>query len=139
VSQACKIHGISRLRSYGIRKADKEDSTRLTIFTLTDNIVLTSVITEMKALIDRAGFVGLANGRMFKNKIGASLCCFRRAGGIHTIDAMNHFYQGNDFIIAGWVHCVVRDKGDVEKDAEGIQSARTLGQRIAWLAKKLYG
>ncbi len=34
------------------------------------------VTAEMKALIDRAGFVGLANGKMYKNKVGASLVLF---------------------------------------------------------------
>jgi hypothetical protein len=34
---------------------------------------------------------------------------------------------------------VARDKGDVEKDEEGIQMAKTLGQKIAWMMKRLYG
>ena len=93
------------------------------------------VTAEMKALIDRAGFVGLANGRMYKNKIGAALCCFRRSGGMHSIETMNHFFFSNELIIAGRAICVARDKGDVEKDAEGIQSAQALGQKIAWLVK----
>jgi multimeric flavodoxin WrbA len=91
----------------------------------------------MKALIDRAGFVGLANGRMYKNKIGASLACFRRSGGMHTIETMNHFFFGNELIIAGRSLSVARDKGEVEKDAEGVQNAQALGKKIAWLVKKL--
>jgi multimeric flavodoxin WrbA len=97
------------------------------------------VTAEMKALIDRAGFVGLANGRMYKNKVGASLSCFRRSGGMHTIETMNHFFFGNELIIAGRAMSLARDKGDVEKDEEGVQSAQTLGKRIAWTMKKLYG
>ncbi len=96
------------------------------------------VTAEMKALIDRAGFVGLANGRMYKNKVGASLACFRRTGGMHTIETMNHFFFGNELIIAGRAMSVARDKGEVEKDDEGVQAAHTLGQKIAWLLKKLY-
>ena len=96
------------------------------------------VTAEMKALIDRAGFVGLANGKIYKNKVGASLSCFRRSGGMHTIETMNHFFFGNELIIAGRALSVARDKGEVEKDAEGIQSAQTLGQRMAWMIKELY-
>ena len=96
------------------------------------------VTSEMKALIDRAGFVGLANGRMYKNKVGASLSCFRRTGGMHTIETMNHFFFANELIIAGRALSVARDKGEVEKDTEGIQTTQSLGQRIAWLMKKLY-
>jgi hypothetical protein len=33
---------------------------------------------------------------------------------------------------------VARDKGEVEKDEEGVQTAQSLGQKIAWMAKKLY-
>ncbi len=93
----------------------------------------------MKALIDRAGFVGLANGRMYQNKIGATVSCFRRTGGVHTIETMNHLFFSNEMIIAGRAVSVARDKGDVEKDKEGIQMATSLGKRIAWLVKKLNG
>jgi multimeric flavodoxin WrbA len=97
------------------------------------------VTAEMKALIDRAGFVGLANGRMYKNKVGASLSCFRRSGGMHTIETMNHFFFSNELIIAGRAMGVAREKGEVEKDEEGVQVAKSLGQKIAWMVKKLYG
>jgi hypothetical protein len=52
---------------------------------------------------------------------------------------MNHFFLSNELIIAGRAMSVARDKGEVEKDQEGIQAAQTLGQRTAWLLKKLYG
>jgi len=97
------------------------------------------VTAEMKALIDRVGFVGLANGKMYRNKVGALLSCFRRTGGVHTIETMNHLFFSNEFLIVGRALCVARDEGDVEKDEEGIQAARTLGQRTAWILKKLYG
>jgi multimeric flavodoxin WrbA len=97
------------------------------------------VTSEMKVLIDRAGFVGLANGRMYKNKIGASVSCYRRTGGMHTVETMNHFFFSNELIIAGRAMSVARDKGEVEKDEEGVQMAKTLGQKVAWLVKKLYG
>lgn len=96
-----------------------------------------AVTAEMKALIDRAGFVGLANGKIFKNKVGAAISCFRRTGGLHTVETMNHFFLSNELVVAGRALSVARDRGDVEKDDEGIQAARTLGKRIAWLVKKL--
>jgi multimeric flavodoxin WrbA len=129
------------------RCAVKKDATNDYIEKMTQvqGIVLGSpsyfqdVTAEMKALIDRAGFVGLANGKMYKNKVGASISCFRRTGGMHTIETMNHFFFSNELIIAGRALSVARDKGEVEKDEEGVQSAQTLGQKIAWLVKKLYG
>jgi hypothetical protein len=56
---------------------------------------------------------------------------------MHVIETMNHFFFGNELIIAGRAICVAREKGDVEKDQEGVLAAQTLGQRIAWILKKL--
>ena len=128
------------------RCAIKNDSANECIekMTTAQGIVLGSpsyfqdVTAEMKALIDRAGFVGLANGKLYKNKVGASLSCFRRSGGMHTVETMNHFFFSNEIIIAGRARSVARDKGEVEKDEEGVQMAQTLGQKIAWMMKKLY-
>jgi hypothetical protein len=46
----------------------------------------------------------------------------------------------NELIIAGRALNVSGDKGEVEKDEEGVRSAQTLGKKISWLIiKKLYG
>lgn len=42
-------------------------------------------------------------------------------------------------IVPGYAFAVGRDKGVVAKDQEGMLLAKTLGQRMAWLLKKLYG
>jgi multimeric flavodoxin WrbA len=97
-----------------------------------------NVTAEMKALIDRAGLVGLANERMYKNKVGASVSCFRRSGGMHVIESMNHFFLCNELIIAGHAISVARKKGEVANDEEGVEMAQILGQRMAWMLKKLY-
>ena len=91
---------------------------------LASPVYFIDVTPEMKALIDRAGFVGLANGRMYRNKVGAALACFRRSGGAHTVDTMNHFFLSNDIIIAGRATSVAKEKGEVEKDAEGNEPPR---------------
>jgi multimeric flavodoxin WrbA len=109
-----------------------------------DGIVLGSpvyfidVTTEMKALIDRAGFVSLANGGMLKNKAGGAIAALRRSGGMHAIDSMNHFLLSQEIFIVGRCIGVGREKGEVEKDEEGIRAAKALGQRMAWLLKKLH-
>jgi multimeric flavodoxin WrbA len=95
---------------------------------------------EMKALIDRAGFVARANDNMLKRKVGAAVAVARRAGAIHTFDSINHFFLINEMIIPGslyWNVGIGREKGEVEKDEEGIQIMKTLGQNMAWLLKKL--
>jgi len=110
-----------------------------------DGIILGSptyfadVTAEMKALIDRAGFVSRANGGMYKNKIGLGVIAVRRAGAFHAFDTINHFLLGSQMIVPG--RCIVfgAQKGEVEKDEEGMKGLQELGQRMAWLLKKLYG
>jgi multimeric flavodoxin WrbA len=95
---------------------------------------------QMKALIDRAGFVNRANGGMFKRKIGAAVVSVRRAGAIHAFDTINHFFTINEMIIAGssyWNIGLGRDIGDVEKDEEGLKTMTALGSNMAWLIKKV--
>jgi len=97
------------------------------------------VTAEMKALIDRAGFVSRANGNLYSNKVGLALVVMRRSGAFHALDTMNHFLLGAQMIVPGHGIGLGRDRGDVEKDEEGIQLVEGLGQRMAWLLKKLYG
>jgi multimeric flavodoxin WrbA len=97
------------------------------------------ITPEMKALIDRSGFVSRANGGMYKNKVGAAVAALRRSGGMHAIDSMNHFLLSQEIFIVGRAIALGKDKGDVEKDEEGMQLVKTLGQRMAWLLRKLYG
>jgi multimeric flavodoxin WrbA len=102
-------------------------------------VYFTDVTAEMKALIDRAGFVSRANGGMYQNKVSAAVVALRRSGAMHTLDTLNHFFLAGEMIIIGRGIGVGKDKGDVEKDEEGIQAVKSLGQRMAWLLKKLYG
>jgi multimeric flavodoxin WrbA len=97
------------------------------------------VTPEMKALIDRVGFVSRSNGGMFRNKVGCLLAAARRAGAVHTLDTMSHFFLSMDIIIVGRAIGIGRDIGDVEKDEEGMQLAQLLGKRMAWLLKTIYG
>jgi len=95
---------------------------------------------ELKALIDRSGFVGKANGDIFKRKVGAAVVAVRRAGAIHVFDSINHFFLINQMIIAGssyWNIGLGLAEKDVDNDAEGVQTMRTLGQNMAWLMKKI--
>ncbi|MDR2204060.1 MAG: flavodoxin family protein, partial [Nitrososphaerota archaeon] len=47
---------------------------------------------ELKALIDRAGYVGRTNDNLFKRKIGAAIVATRRTGAMTTFNAINHFF-----------------------------------------------
>jgi multimeric flavodoxin WrbA len=113
-----------------------------------DGIILGSptyfadVSTEMKALIDRAGMVSIANGYMFKRKPGAAVVAVRRAGSIHAFDTMNHFFTIGQMIIPGsiyWNMGFGLDKEEVKSDQEGMETMKSLGENMAWLMKKIIG
>ncbi len=98
------------------------------------------VSAEMKALMDRCGMVSRANGDMFKRKLGAAVVAARRAGAIHVFDTLNHFFLIGQMIVVGsnyWNIGMGREKEEVAKDEEGMQTMRVLGQNMAWLLNKL--
>ena len=98
------------------------------------------VSAEMKALIDRAGYVSRNNGDMFKRKVGAAVVAVRRAGAIHAFDTINHFFTIGQMIVPGasyWNIGIGREAGEVDNDAEGLATMRSLGQNMAWLLEKL--
>lgn len=95
---------------------------------------------ELKALIDRAGYVAKANDDMFKHKVGAAVVAVRRAGAILTFDAINNFFLISQMIVPGasyWNIGIGRNKGEVENDLEALRTMDNLGQNIAWLIKKI--
>jgi multimeric flavodoxin WrbA len=95
---------------------------------------------EMKALIDRAGYVMRPNSEL-QRKLGAAVVAARRGGAIHTFDSINHFFLINEMLIVGssyWNDGYGGPIGAVEaNDEEGTEVARTLGQNIAWALARL--
>ena len=113
-----------------------------------DGIILASptyfanISTELKALIDRSGMTSIANGGMFKRKVGAAVVAVRRGGSIHAFNAINHFFFIGQMIVPGsnyWNMGFGMDKGDVEKDEEGLGTMKVLGENMEWLLKKIHG
>jgi len=111
-----------------------------------DGIILASptyfadVSTEMKALIDRAGYVAKANAELFRRKVGAAIVAVRRGGEIHAFDSMNHFFLISQMIIPGscyWNMGFGLNQGEVDQDEEGMRTMQLLGQNMAWLLKKI--
>lgn len=101
-----------------------------------------NVSTEVKALIDRAGLVAIANDHLLRRKVGAAVVAVRRAGATHVYSSINYFFGINHMIIPGssyWNLGVGLEPGDLLKDKEGVGTFRDLGQNMAWLLEKLYG
>ena len=100
------------------------------------------VTAEMKAFIDRVGYVCRANGNLLRRKAGAAVIAVRRCGSIHAFDTINHFFLINQMIVPGssyWNMGIGRNPGEVETDGEGIRTMETLGQNMAWLLSRTCG
>ena len=113
-----------------------------------DGIILGSptyfsdVSAAMKALIERAGMTSRANPEILRRKVGASVVAVRRAGAMHAFNSLNLFFLIAEVIVVGssyWNIGVGREPGEVEKDAEGIATMKTLGRNMAWLLKRTRG
>jgi multimeric flavodoxin WrbA len=109
---------------------------------LASPVHFSNVTAEMKALIDRAGFVVRANDGLLRRKVGAAVVAVRRAGAIMVYNDLNLFFGIQEMIIPGstyWNLGMGRMPGEVLKDEEGLQTMEALGKNMAWLLKKLYG
>ena len=105
-------------------------------------IYFADITPEIKALVDRAGYVSKANDDMLRRKVGAAVIAVRRAGAIHGFDTLNHFFFISQMIVPGsqyWNIGIGREKGEVESDTEGVEIMKVLGQNMAWVIKKLQG
>ena len=100
------------------------------------------VTPETKALIDRATYVIRANGHLLTRKVGAAVSAVRRAGSIHALDTINHFFSVNGMFIVGssyWNLCLGREIGEIHDDDEGVRCMHDLGRNMAWALYRLSG
>jgi multimeric flavodoxin WrbA len=111
-----------------------------------DGVILASptyfadITPELKAFIDRSGYVALANGGLLRRKVGAGVVAVRRGGQVHAFDSINHYFFIQQMVVPGscyWNMGIGREVGEVRDDEEGMRTMRILGENMAWLMKKL--
>ncbi len=103
-------------------------------------VYFSDVTAELKALVDRAGFVSRANDGLFRRKVGSAAVAQGRTGAIHSLDTLLHFLLISDMIVPGPPAIGIgREIGDVEKDDEGIAWAKNAGRNMAWVLKAVTG
>ncbi len=99
-----------------------------------------SATPQIKALIDRTGYLAGRKGRIFENKVGGPMVVARRAGQNFTFAQLMYFFFITGMIVPGstyWTISFGRKKGEVLTDEEGIRTARNFGKKVAWVAKKM--
>ena len=80
------------------------------------------------------------NPGMLTHKVGAAVAAARRGGALQTIDTMNHFFLNHEMYVVGstyWNMAYGQMSGDVEKDQEGLENMKNLGQNMAVLLRTL--
>ena len=97
-----------------------------------------SMSADLKALLERAGLVAIAQNKAFAGKIGAAVVAVRRGGSINAFDSINHMFQMSQMIIPGstyWNIGFGLDKGEVSGDEEAMVNMQQLAKAIDWLGK----
>ena len=127
---------------FSIRKCVKEDDIEKLYGEImkADGVIMGSpsyfqgVTAQMKIFIDRVGFLALARGRKdFAEKVGGVIAVARRSGVSSTCNQMLSFMTAVGMTVpsGGRVFAIGREKGEVAKDQEGINSAKHLGKMMA--------
>ena len=108
--------------------------------TLASPVYFGSATANIKALMDRAGYISSHNSRVFNGKVGGALVVARRAGKNFTFAQLTFWFQIQGFYIPGstyWNVGIGRNIGEVENDEEGMRTAWNFGKNVAFLLKKL--
>ncbi|MBP3489522.1 MAG: flavodoxin family protein [Roseburia sp.] len=89
----------------------------------------------LTSFLDRA-FYG--KGAVFAGKPGAAIVSCRRGGASAAFDQLNKYFTISNMPVVSsqyWNQVHGNTPEEVRKDAEGMQTMRTLGNNMAWLLK----
>ncbi|MBE0477701.1 flavodoxin family protein [Candidatus Aerophobetes bacterium] len=104
-------------------------------------VYMGSATAQMKAFMDRAGYIARGMEKPFARKLAGAVVVARRAGHNFTLMQLFQFFSVLGMIIVGsacyWNIAFGRDKGDVTGDEEGIRTIEDFAENMAWLLKNL--
>ena len=98
-----------------------------------------SATALVKGLLERTGYMSYMK-KPFTGKVGGPLVVARRAGRNFTFMELMHWFHIMQMINPGstyWNVAIGREKGEVLKDEEGLNTAWNFGKNVARLVKKL--
>jgi multimeric flavodoxin WrbA len=98
-----------------------------------------SATALVKGLLERVGAVSYRN-KAFSGKVGGPLVVARRAGQNFTFMELMHWFHINQIINPGstyWNVAFGAEKGEVEKDEEGMRTVWNFGKNVARLTISL--
>jgi len=80
------------------------------------------------------------DGKPLRRKVGGPIVVARRAGKNFTFAQLMFFFMIHEMIVPGstyWNVAFGRNKGEVEKDEEGVRIIKNFARNVAWLIKKI--
>jgi multimeric flavodoxin WrbA len=107
---------------------------------LASPVYFSSATSLLRAMMERAGYIAVYNGRPFEKKVGGSLVVARRAGQNFTLAEMTLWFQIQGMTVPGstyWNMAFGRNRGEVSKDEEGLSTVWNFGKNLAEVVKKL--
>lgn len=90
---------------------------------------------QLKSFMDRLFF---SSGAFLKGKVAGAVVSCRRAGSTAALEQLLKYFSINQMPIVSsqyWTMVHGATPADVEKDLEGMQTMRVLGNNAAWLIK----
>jgi multimeric flavodoxin WrbA len=111
-----------------------------------DGIILASPVyigscsALLKALMERTGLLAKPLGAPFNLKVGGPLVVARRAGVNFTIAEINFWFHILGMTVPGSIYWNIAygwAPGEVNKDEEGLRTAWSFGNNMAFVMKKM--
>ncbi|MGB3906357.1 MAG: flavodoxin family protein [Anaerolineae bacterium] len=99
-----------------------------------------SATPQLKAFMDRAGYISYNNGYTFARKAGGPLVVAGRNGGNFTNAQLILWFMILGMIVPGsndWNSAFGTEPGEIWEDTSGIDTARVFAENLAWLVTKL--
>jgi multimeric flavodoxin WrbA len=99
-----------------------------------------SLTGQIKAYMDRVGFVSRVTDQFLARKIGAAVVPARRAGQLFTFAEVNMWFLINGMVVPGssyWNVGQGRAEGEILNDQEAMNTLDDLAKNILWLTEKL--
>lgn len=103
-------------------------------------VFFSSTTPEIKALMDRAGYLGIAQERPFERKVGGALVVGRRAGHNFVFAELFFFLLYHGTVVPRSIYWNVgfgKEAGEESKDEGGVNTIRHFAKNMSWLIKKI--
>ncbi|HIJ06130.1 MAG: NADPH-dependent FMN reductase [Methanomicrobiales archaeon 53_19] len=95
---------------------------------------------ELISALQRIGMVSRGNDQFLSRMVGGPIAVARRGGHTATIQELLMFYLINDMIVCGstyWNIAFGKEKGEVQDDAEGMDTVRRFGENVGFCINQL--